>query len=160
MNGAAENPLEAHDPTVPTHGSGVGNVFVNRTVPYLLGMLAGLLILVLCVWMTLGIFHILMDVAQTFSGDWASSAEHVIVKALIILALLEVVRTLQSYLKLGRVRVTFIIDTALVVLISELIGLWFKEYSPEKVLLGTAVIIALVLLRIVTARFSPAHGDI
>jgi uncharacterized membrane protein (DUF373 family) len=160
MNGAAETSPEVHDPTTPTHGSAVGRRFINRTVPYLLGMLAGLLILVLCVWMALGIFHVVMDVAQTFNGDWASSAERVIVKALIILALLEVVRTLQSYLKLGRVRVTFIIDTALVVLISELIGLWFKEYSLEKVLLGTVVIIALVVLRIITARYSPAHGDI
>ena len=38
--------------------------------------------------------------------------------------------------KLGRVRVTFILDTALVVLIGELMGLWFREYAPEKVLLG------------------------
>ncbi len=34
-------------------------------------------------------------------------------------------------------------------------GLWFKEYAPEKVLLGLAVIVTLVALRIVTARFSP-----
>jgi hypothetical protein len=34
-------------------------------------------------------------------------------------------------------------------------GLWFREYAPEKVLLGLSVIVALVGLRIVTARFSP-----
>jgi hypothetical protein len=53
------------------------------------------------------------------------------------------------------VRVTFIIDAALVVLISELIGLWFKEYAAEKVLLGLGVIVTLVALRIVTAHYSP-----
>jgi hypothetical protein len=34
-------------------------------------------------------------------------------------------------------------------------GLWFREYAPEKVLLGLGVIVTLVTLRIVTARFSP-----
>jgi hypothetical protein len=53
--------------------------------------------------------------------------------------------------QLGRVRVTFIIDTALVVLIGELIGLWFNEYSPQKVLLSLGVIATLVILRNITA---------
>jgi uncharacterized membrane protein (DUF373 family) len=61
----------------------------------------------------------------------------------------------QAYLALGRVRVTFIIDTALVMLIGELMGLWFREYSPEKVALALAVIITLTALRIVTSRYSP-----
>ena len=34
-------------------------------------------------------------------------------------------------------------------------GLWFREYAPEKVLLGLGVIVTLVVLRIVTAKFSP-----
>jgi hypothetical protein len=34
-------------------------------------------------------------------------------------------------------------------------GLWFREYAPEKVLLGLGVIVALVILRIVTTRYSP-----
>jgi hypothetical protein len=62
---------------------------------------------------------------------------------------------LQAYLKLGRVRVTFILDTALVVLIGELTGLWFREFAPEKVVLGLVVIVTLVVLRIITARYSP-----
>jgi uncharacterized membrane protein (DUF373 family) len=76
-----------------------------------------------------------------------------------MLALLEVIRTLQAYLALGRVRVTFILDTALVVLIGELMGLWFREYSPEKVLLGLGVIVTLVILRIVTVKFSPEGAN-
>jgi hypothetical protein len=41
-----------------------------------------------------------------------------------------------------------------VVLIGELIGLWFREYASERILLGLGVIITLVALRIVTARYS------
>jgi len=130
--------------------------FLTDTIyPSLIRFLTGMLIGALCLWMMAGVAHILAELRAIFVAGWASMAEQVIIKTLIMLALLEVIRTLQAYLKLGRVRVTFILDTALVVLIGELMGLWFKEYAPEKVLLGLGVIVTLVALRIVTARFSP-----
>ncbi len=128
---------------------------VDTFYPALIRLLTGLLIIVLCVWMVAGGVAMLRTLPAAFSPGWAATAEHAIIDSLILLALLEVIRTLQAYLRLGRVRVTFILDTALVVLISELMGLWFREYSPEKVLLGLGVIITLVALRIVTARYSP-----
>lgn len=136
-------------------------MIVDALYPTLIRILIGLLIVVLCVWMLTGGITLVLALGTALAGNWAAAAEQTIIDALILLALLEVVRTLQAYLKLGRVRVTFILDTALVVLIGELMGLWFREYAPEKVLLGLGVIITLVALRIVTARFSPepaAHG--
>jgi uncharacterized membrane protein (DUF373 family) len=127
----------------------------NRFYPALVRSLTGLAIVALCAWMGTGVIVLVLDLGKVFASGWASVAERAIIDTLIMLALLEVIRTLQSYLKLGRVRVTFILDTALVVLIGELMGLWFREYAPEKVLLGLGVIVALVVLRIVTARFSP-----
>ncbi len=129
--------------------------------PALVRLLAGLMILALALWMLAGVIHMLIGLKDALAGGWPSLAEHMIVTSLILLALLEVVRTLQAYLTLGRVRVTFILDTALVVLIGELMGLWFREYAPDKVLLGLGVIVTLAALRIVTTRFSPelaAHG--
>ncbi len=127
----------------------------STLIPQLVRALAGLLILTLSLWMLGGIAQLLLGLRELRNNLWAGLAEQVIINSLILLALLEVIRTLQAYLMLGRVRVTFILDTALVVLIGELIGLWFREYSPEKVLLGLGVIVALVVLRIVTTRFSP-----
>jgi len=138
-----------------TSSSGAWGVIVDALYPALIRILTGLLIVVLCAWMLVGGINMVLALGNAFGNGWASAAEHMIINALILLALLEVIRTLQAYLKLGRVRVTFILDTALVVLISELLGLWFREYAPEKVLLGLGVIITLVVLRIVTMRFSP-----
>ena len=135
--------------------AGAWGVVVDALYPALLRILTGLLIIVLCAWVLVGGIDMVRALGTAFGAGWASAAEHTIINALILLALLEVIRTLQAYLKLGRVRVTFILDTALVVLIGELMGLWFREYAPEKVLLGLGVIITLVTLRIVTARFSP-----
>ena len=104
--------------------------------------------------MLAGIVRLVIDLYLGLMDKWTHAAEEIIVSTLIMLALLEIIRTLQSYLELGRVRVTFILDTALVVLIGELIGLWFKDYTPFKVLLSLAVIATLVMLRIVTAKYS------
>jgi uncharacterized membrane protein (DUF373 family) len=138
---------------------GVAALFTVSVYPSLVRVLTGTLIVVLCLWIAAGVGRMLLDLEQIMAHGWARIAEHTVVNALIILALLEVIRTLQAYRTLGRVRVTFILDTALVVLIGELMGLWFREYAPEKVLLGLGVIVTLVVLRIVTARFSPEpHG--
>jgi uncharacterized membrane protein (DUF373 family) len=147
-----------HAPPVSEPGQPAPNawaLFADSVYPALVRTLAGLLIVTLCLWMLAGVAQTLWSLRDLLTGGWTALAEHMIVNALIMLALLEVIRTLQVYLKLGRVRVTFILDTALVVLIGELMGLWFREYAPEKVLLGVGVIVALVALRIVTARFSP-----
>ncbi len=121
--------------------------------------LVGLLIIGLCLWVLAGIGHILVSLYYTGIVKWRSGAERMIVSVLTLLAVLEIIRTLQSYLKIGRVRVTFILDAALVVLIGELIGLWFGNYTPEELLLNVGVIAALIVLRIVTDKMSPQTGD-
>jgi uncharacterized membrane protein (DUF373 family) len=123
----------------------------GRLYPALVRALASATILVLCLWMLSGAVNMLLELPKALAGSWATIAEHTIVNSLIMLALLEMIRTLQAYLQLERVRVTFILDTALVVLIGELMGLWFREYAPEKVVLGVGVIVTLVL-RIVADR--------
>lgn len=139
--------------------SGTWEFLADTIYPSLVRLLTGMLIVTLCLWMLAGVIDMVLGLREIPAAGWASVAEHAIIKALIMLALLEVIRTLQAYLKLGRVRVTFILDTALVVLIGELMGLWFKEYSSGKVFLGTGVIAILVALRIVTNKFSlEPHG--
>lgn len=56
-------------------------------------------------------------------------------------------------------RVVFILDTALVVLIGELMGLWFRDYVPKKVILSLGVIAILTFLRIMFSRFSRDPED-
>lgn len=116
--------------------------------------ITGLLIIVISFWLLAGIVKLMMALYDGLIGVWAHSAEEMVASTVIMLALLEIIRTLQAYLELGRVRLTFILDTALVVLIGELIGLWFKDYTISKVLLSLTVIATLVVLRIITAKYS------
>ncbi len=125
----------------------------------IIGFLVGVLMIAIYIWMVLGVISILIDLYHSFPDDWSQGAELMIKDVLIILALLEFIRVLQSYLSLGRVRVTFILDVALVVLIGELIGFWYRKFNMTEVILGVAIISALITLRIVTSKFSPDYSE-
>ncbi len=121
--------------------------------------IVGVLMLALYVWIAAGVLSLLFNLPEILKNGWAQIAEHIIVDIVLILAILELIRILQSYLSVGRVKVTFILDVALVVLIGELIGLWYKDYTAAEVGLHIAAITMLTLLRIVSIRFSPNVVD-
>jgi len=131
----------------------------NEWHSYIIGFFVGILMITIYLWMLTGIISILLHLYHSFFADWSKTAEYMIKDVLITLALLEFIRILQSYLILGRVRVTFIIDVALVVLIGELIGFWYQKVNLSEIFLGLGVISALVLLRTVASKFSPIHND-
>jgi uncharacterized membrane protein (DUF373 family) len=118
-------------------------------------ILIGLLMISLSLWLVAGIFNLMKHLVVAVTGDWGHEAENIIIDVVIILAMLELVRTIQSYLELGRVKVTLILDAALVVLIGELISLWYRDYTITEVVLNMGVITMLTLLRIITVKFSP-----
>jgi len=124
-----------------------------------IGFLVGILMISIYFWIVAGIMSLLINLYQQLFTDWAHSAERMIKEVVILLAALELIRTLQSYLMLGRVKVTFILDAALVVLIGELISLWYGQYSMKQVIVNVLVISVLILLRIITTKYSPNYTD-
>jgi len=122
----------------------------------IIGMIVGLLMLSIYLWILGGLVLLIIQLFhELFLQKWSHGAEVMIKNVVTMLAALELIRTLQSYLKVGRVKVTFILDAALVVLIGELISLWYRSYSWIEVLISISVITVLTILRIVTSRFSP-----
>jgi len=125
----------------------------------IIGFLVGTLMLCVYLWIIAGIMSLIIHLYQQLFTDWAHSAEKMIKEVVILLATFELIRTLQSYLTLGRVKVTFILDAALVVFIGELISLWYGEYSISQVIVNISVIILLTILRIITTKYSPYSLD-
>lgn len=130
-------------------------VLSPRFYGLIIRILIGLLMISMSLWLVAGIFSLIKHLFVAVTGDWGHEAENIIIDVVIILAILELVRTIQSYLELGRVKVTLILDAALVVLIGELISLWYRDYTITEVLLSMGVITMLTLLRIITVKFSP-----
>lgn len=79
------------------------------------------------------------------------------IDSLSILALLEVFKTALTYFSEGRVKVTYIIDTVLVVILTEVMAFWFKEIEYSKILIVIALVLSLIVARILAIRFSPAR---
>jgi uncharacterized membrane protein (DUF373 family) len=92
----------------------------------------------------------------------------VIINALTLLAVVEVFKTTLTYFSEGRVKVTFIVDTILVVMLTEVISQWFKGGDWQALAALGGILLTLGIVRVLAVRWSPtpaarsayaAHGD-
>jgi len=88
-------------------------------------------------------------------GDTHQGLKHLLIDALEVLAMVEVFRTAMTYFIEGRVKVTCIIDTVLVAVLTEMLAFWYREVEPGRIALLIALVFALMLVRILAIRFSP-----
>ncbi|MGZ8383952.1 MAG: phosphate-starvation-inducible PsiE family protein [Nitrospira sp.] len=117
-----------------------------------------LLILTILIALTGGVIKTFMDIGLMFNAPVEVGLRQIIVDTLILLAVVEVFKTTLTYFSEGRVKVTFIVDTILVVMLTEIISLWFKEADQGKLLLLGAILLALGAVRVVAVRCSPASS--
>jgi len=127
--------------------------------------LLSLLLIVLLAGMAFGIlragFDLLAEPAALFTvSGLHNTIKELIINVLMVLAVLELFRTVKAYFTEGRIRVTYIIDTALVVVITEVMGFWYREVEVARVALVIALMIALMGIRVMAIRFSPRRRDL
>ena len=143
------------DNTVTTEPAYKTYILPNERHSAIIGFLIGILMIAIYLWVAFGFINLLVNLYHSYLSNWTHGAEGMIKDTVIILASFELIRVFQSYLLIGRVKVTFILDVALVVLIGELISLWYAEYDTNEVLLSVFVIASLIVFRIITTKFSP-----
>ena len=125
------------------------------TFPHTVKILARLLISVVLVGFVIGIGKMAFDLRILIDGTIEDGLRHVLLNALSLFAVIEVVRTGLSYLRDGRVRVRYVVDTVLIVMLNEVIALWFKGDTFSYIPL-MAILLTLGILRIIAVRFSPS----
>lgn len=103
-----------------------------------------------------GVVKTFLDLRLLFSADLDVALRHIIVDALTLLAVVEVLRTTLTYCSDGRVRVTFIVDTVLVVMLTEIISRWFTGGEWHQFAILGGIVLTLGLMRVVAIRYSPA----
>lgn len=118
-----------------------------------------LLILTILIALTGGVIKTFLDIRLLLDAPVEVGLRQIIVDTLILLAVVEVFKTTLTYFSEGRVKVTFIVDTILVVMLTEIISLWFKDADQAKLLSLGAIVLALGAVRIVAVRCSPAQGE-
>jgi len=107
-----------------------------------------------------GVIKMFFDLRLLFSSPLEEALRQIIVSALLLLAVVEVFKTMLAYLTEGRVKVTFIVDTILVVMLTEVISQWFKGADVTRLAALGGALVLLSLLRIIAVRFSPAHAEL
>lgn len=117
-----------------------------------------LVLLILLIALTGGALKTLWEIRLLIDLSVEVVLRQVIVDTLMLLALVEVFKTTVTYFREGRVKVTFIVDTILVVMLTEVISQWFRggDWQPLTALLGILVILSVV--RVIAVRWSPTIG--
>ena len=102
-----------------------------------------------------GVVKTFLDLRLLLSTDVEVALRHVLVDTLTLLAVVEVLKTILAYCSDGRVRVTFIIDTVLVVMLTEVISRWFTGGDWHQFAILGGILLTLGVMRIVAVRYSP-----
>lgn len=124
------------------------------------GVKAVLSLLILTILAALGggVLRTFWDLHLLFSEPLEIALPHIIVNTLILLALVEVFKTTLTYFSEGRVKVTFIVDTILVVMLTEVISQWFREGDLVQWGLLGGILVTLVAIRVIAVRCSPTNS--
>ena len=118
-----------------------------------------LLILTILIGMTGGVIKTFLDLQMLFQTSVDVALRQLIVDTLILLAVVEVFKTTLTYFSEGRVRVTFIVDTILVVMLTEIISEWFKAANHNTLLVLGVILLTLGIMRVAAVRYSPHAAE-
>ena len=91
-----------------------------------------------------------------FSMDIEHALRIIIIDVLTILAVLEMFKTTLAYFSEGRVKVTYIIDTVVVVMVTEIMACLFRDIDPYKMGMLTFLVLTLCVMRVFTVKYSPS----
>ena len=118
-------------------------------------VLLSLLILVIMLAILAGIGCTLYDLRLVLNSDFHGAFKSILVDMLTVLALVEVLRTALAYFTEGRVKVTYIIDTVIVTVLTEVMAFWYRDMDWQEVAMIISLVMSLACIRIIAVRFSP-----
>ena len=128
------------------------SLFYERLARWILGIL----MLAILSGMLGGVIITILHLRLLFTRDIEHALRVIIIDVLTILAVLEIFRTTLAYFSEGRVKVTYIIDTAIVVMVTEIMACLFKGLDPYKMGMLTFLVLTLCVMRIFTVKYSPS----
>ncbi len=114
-----------------------------------------LVILTLLIALTGGALKTFWDIRLLVDHSAEVVLRQIIVNTLILLAIVEVFKTTVTYFREGRVKVTFIVDTILVVMLTEVISQWFKGGDWQALTVLCGILLVLGIVRVMAVRWSP-----
>jgi uncharacterized membrane protein (DUF373 family) len=105
----------------------------------------------------LGIARVFLDVWQVWRGPSIATAFDVLVTDILsMFVVIELLRSVIEYFEIHRLKITFILDAALVFVLREvMIRLYEKEMHAAEIAALAAMLLVMGAVRIAAVRFSP-----
>ncbi len=123
-------------------------------------LVLSLLIMTILIGLAGGVLRIFLSLQTLFTQPIEHVFRQLIVDTLIILAIVEVFKTTLTYFTEGRVKVTFIVDTILVVMLTEIISKWFSEAHITQWMILGGILVILGGIRVVAVQWSPTKTEV
>lgn len=114
-----------------------------------------LLVIIISIALIVGVIKAGIDLFNNFNKPLEVLLQRMLLDIVFIVALVEITITILGYLKDGYVHVRYIVDTILIIMLNEVVTLWFKHPTLQEAI-GVSVILAtLAVVRITVVRWSP-----
>jgi uncharacterized membrane protein (DUF373 family) len=128
----------------------------NRIVDLIMRLLIPLVVVALM----MGVARVFLDLGAVYRTPSISGGFDLLVTNLLsMFIVIELLRSIVEYFEVHRIKITFILDAAVVFVLREvMIGLYRHALGAAEIAALAALLVALGALRIAAMRFSP-HGD-
>lgn len=118
-------------------------------------LLLSLLIVAILLAILAGVGYTLYDLRLILTLPFHSAFKAILVDILTVLAVVEILRTALAYFTEGRVKVTYIIDTVMVTVLTEVMAFWYKEMPWQQLAMVILLTLSLAVIRVFSVRYSP-----
>jgi uncharacterized membrane protein (DUF373 family) len=125
--------------------------FFEASARVLLSLLIGAIMLAILA----GIIYTFYDLRLIFTMEFHGAFKAILIDVLTVLAVVEILRTALAYFTEGRVKVTYIIDTVMVTVLTEVMAFWYKEMDWQRLAMVIILVLSLAFIRVVAVRYSP-----
>jgi len=88
-----------------------------------------------------------------------SILQNTLLDAVFILALLEISLTLLGYLRDGKVQARYIVDTVLIIMLNEIVSMWFKHPKLQYAIGLSIIVLSLAAIRIALVCLTPSREE-
>jgi uncharacterized membrane protein (DUF373 family) len=120
-----------------------GNVFAT-----IIRFLLTVVLVVVIAALAVGVFKAGYDVVTSLHKSLEIILQHLLIDIVFIIALIEITIIILSYLKDGRVILRYIVDAILIIMVNEVVSLWFRKPTLAQTGSLAIIIVTLVVVRV------------
>ncbi len=126
-------------------------VFFSTAIRFMLNAL----VLIISIALVVGVIKAGIDLFANINKPLEVLLQQMLLDIVFIVALVEITIAILGYLKDGAVHVRYIVDTILIIMLNEVVTIWFKGASLEESISLAVILLALAAIRITTIVWGP-----